>query len=78
MTFPGEARAVRRRSTTALRGDRPALFTQACAMGLEGIVSKRRSSPYRSGRLPHWLEAKNPENPAVRREALEDWSRKRR
>ena len=29
-------------------GDGPALFAQACAVGLEGIVSKRRSSPYRS------------------------------
>ena len=42
-------------------------------MGLEGIVSKRRSSSYRSGRSPHWLKAKNPESPAVRREALEDF-----
>jgi hypothetical protein len=48
----------------------PALFAQACAMGLEGIVSKRRNSPNRSGRSPHWLKAKNPENPAARREAF--------
>jgi bifunctional non-homologous end joining protein LigD len=47
-------------------------------MGLEGIVSKRRSSPYRSGRSPHWLKAKNPESPAARRETFEDWGRKRR
>ena len=51
-------------------GDGPALFAQTCAMGLEGIVSKRRSSPYRSGRSPRWLKPKNPESPAVRREAL--------
>jgi bifunctional non-homologous end joining protein LigD len=57
-------------------GDGPPLFAQACAMGLEGIVSKRRSSSYRSGRSPHWLKAKNPESPAARREALEDWGRK--
>jgi hypothetical protein len=43
-------------------GDGPELFAQACAMGLEGIVSKRRSSPYRSGRSPHWLKAENPES----------------
>jgi ATP-dependent DNA ligase len=43
-------------------GDGPALFAQACAMGLEGIVSKRRSSRYRSGRSPHWLKAKNPQS----------------
>ena len=30
--------------------DGAAIFRQACRMGLEGIVSKRLSSPYRSGR----------------------------
>jgi bifunctional non-homologous end joining protein LigD len=29
-------------------------------MGLEGIVSKRKGSPYRSGRSPDWLKMKNP------------------
>ena len=38
-------------------------------MGLEGIVSKRLGSRYRSGRSPDWLKFKNPEAPAVRREA---------
>jgi hypothetical protein len=28
------------------------VFEQACRLGLEGIVSKRRGSPYRSGRTP--------------------------
>ena len=46
------------------------------AMGPEGIVLKRRSSLYRSGRSPHWLKAKNPESAAARREAFEDWGRK--
>src|SRR6476620_3368337 len=32
----------------------------ACKMGLEGIVSKRKDSPYRSGRSPDWLKMKNP------------------
>jgi hypothetical protein len=40
-------------------------------MGLEGIVSKRRGSRYRSGRSPHWVKAKNPESAAARREAVE-------
>ena len=40
--------------------------------GLEGIVSKRLGSRYRSGRSPDWLKFKNPEAPAVRREAEED------
>jgi ATP-dependent DNA ligase len=43
-------------------------------MGLEAIVSKRLGSRYRSGRSPDWLKFKNPEAPAVRREAEEDWS----
>jgi hypothetical protein len=30
-------------------------------MGLEGIVSKRLGSRYRSGRSPDWLKFKNPE-----------------
>jgi ATP-dependent DNA ligase len=46
-------------------------------MGLEGIVSKRLGSPYRSGRSPDWQKFKNPEGPAVRREADEDWGKQR-
>ena len=49
------------------------VFQHACKMGLEGIVSKRLGSRYRSGRSPDWLKFKNPEAPAVRREAEEDW-----
>jgi hypothetical protein len=45
----------------------------ACKMGLEGIVSKRLGSRYRSGRTPDWLKFKNPEAPAVKREAEEEW-----
>jgi len=45
-------------------------------MGLEGIVSKRRNSPYRSGRSADWLKMKNPACEAVRREEEEeDWGR---
>jgi ATP-dependent DNA ligase len=29
-------------------------------LGLEGIVSKRKASPYRSGRSPDWIKSKNP------------------
>jgi len=36
-------------------------------MGLEGIVSKRRDAPYRSGRSPHWIKVKNPHAPAATR-----------
>jgi ATP-dependent DNA ligase len=51
-------------------------FRHACKMGLEGIVSKRLGSRYRSGRSPDWLKFKNPDAPAVRREAEEDWGRR--
>ena len=50
-------------------------FPHACKMGLEGIVSKRLGSRYRSGRSPDWLKFKNPAAPAVKREAEEDWGR---
>jgi ATP-dependent DNA ligase len=41
------------------------------------IVSKRKNSPYRSGRSPDWLKMKNMDAPAVRREAEEDWGKGR-
>jgi bifunctional non-homologous end joining protein LigD len=37
------------------------MFRHACAMGLEGIVSKRVESRYRSGRCDAWRKVKNPE-----------------
>jgi ATP-dependent DNA ligase len=51
----------------------PSASRQASAMSLEGIVSKRLGSRYRSGRTKDWLKFKNPDAPAVRREAEEDW-----
>jgi bifunctional non-homologous end joining protein LigD len=52
------------------------VFRHACKLGLEGIVSERKGSPYRSGRSPDWLKMKNPDAPAVKREAEEDWGRR--
>ena len=54
--------------------DGPTVFAHACRMGLEGIVSKRKDSRYRSGRSPDWIKTKNPASAAVRREVEEDWS----
>jgi bifunctional non-homologous end joining protein LigD len=51
------------------------VFAHACKIGLEGIVSKRRNSRYRSGRSPDWIKSKNPNAPAVKREAEEEWRR---
>ena len=51
------------------------VFREACKLGCEGIVSKRLGSIYRSGRTPLWLKVKNPNAPAVKREAEEDWAK---
>jgi DNA ligase D-like protein (predicted ligase) len=40
-------------------GDGAEIFKHACAMGLEGIVSKRALSPYKSGPSKFWLKTKN-------------------
>ena len=37
-----------------------AMFRHACRLGLEGIVSKRAASRYRSGRCLSWVKVKNP------------------
>ena len=58
-----------------MEGDGETVFRHACKLGLEGIVSKRLGSRYRSGRSPDWLKLKNPAAPAVWREAEEDWGR---
>jgi bifunctional non-homologous end joining protein LigD len=47
--------------------DGDTIFRHACAMGLEGIVAKRRDRPYRSGRTPDWVKVKNPNAPAATR-----------
>ena len=58
--------------------DGEVVFRHACKLGLEGIVSKRKGSPYRSGRSPDWLKMKNPKAPAVKHEAEEDWGQHKR
>jgi hypothetical protein len=54
------------------------VFREACKLGCEAIVSKRLGSIYRRGRSPHWIKIKNPNAPAVTREAEQDWGRRRR
>jgi ATP-dependent DNA ligase len=56
-------------------GDGAELYRQACRLGCEGIVSKRLGSPYSAGRSLHWIKVKNPDAPAVRREAEIEWRR---
>jgi bifunctional non-homologous end joining protein LigD len=43
-----------------LDGDGAVIFGHACRLGLEGIVSKVKDSPYRSGPSTTWLKTKNP------------------
>ena len=50
-----------------IEADGPTVFAHACKMGLEGIVSKRKNSSYRSGRSRDWLKSKNPASAAVMR-----------
>jgi bifunctional non-homologous end joining protein LigD len=41
-----------------LETDGPTMFEHAGRLGLEGIISKRRDLPYRSGRADDWLKSK--------------------
>ena len=52
------------------------IYEHACALGCEGIVSKRLGSPYRAGRTDQWLKVKNPLAAAARREREIDWAKR--
>jgi bifunctional non-homologous end joining protein LigD len=62
-----------------LEGPGDIVFEHACKLGCEGIVSKRLGSKYRPGpkKCTDWIKVKNPTAPAVRREAEEDWGKRR-
>jgi bifunctional non-homologous end joining protein LigD len=45
--------------------DGATVFRHACKLGLEGIVSKRLTAPYRSGASRDWIKVKNPNSPAM-------------
>jgi bifunctional non-homologous end joining protein LigD len=38
--------------------DGPSFFRQCCNLGLEGVISKRKNHPYRSGRSDDWIKSK--------------------
>jgi bifunctional non-homologous end joining protein LigD len=46
------------RYTEHVEGRGPDVFEQACRMGLEGIISKRRDLPYQPGRRDGWRKIK--------------------
>jgi bifunctional non-homologous end joining protein LigD len=39
-------------------GDGAGIFKKSCALGLEGVVSKRADAPYTAGRDRNWLKSK--------------------
>ena len=51
------------------------VFRHACAMGLEGIVSKRLTAPDRSGPSRDWIKIKNPNSPAMIRHREGPWEK---
>jgi ATP-dependent DNA ligase len=53
--------------------DGAVVFRHACKLGLEGIVSKRLTAPYRSGPSRDWIKVKNPDSPAMRRARAGRW-----
>jgi ATP-dependent DNA ligase len=69
----GALRRLLRRAKTGiqivdhLEDDGAEVFAHACRLGLEGIVSKDHTRPYRSGRSKHWLKIKNPQAPGALR-----------
>ncbi|OAV53093.1 ATP-dependent DNA ligase [Rhizobium sp. WYCCWR10014] len=46
------------RLSEEIEADGDQLLASACEHGLEGIIAKRRDSPYRSGRLGDWVKIK--------------------
>jgi bifunctional non-homologous end joining protein LigD len=57
-TRPDAARAGIVRYSDHLEGRGAEFFESACRRKLEGIISKRRAAPYRSGRGLDWLKVK--------------------
>lgn len=56
--LPVERKPGRVRLSEHILGLGDPLFKRACRLGLEGVISKRRDAPYRSGRHRDWLKIK--------------------
>jgi len=54
----GESKTGAIRYAEHLDGDGAAIFKRACALGLEGIISKLADAPYRSGRSDNFIKSK--------------------
>jgi bifunctional non-homologous end joining protein LigD len=60
-------------STSITEENGAIVFRHACKRGLEGIVLKRLSAPYRSGPSRDWIKVKNPDSPAMRQHRAGTW-----
>ncbi len=63
--FVDRAAAFNMSSMRRAHGDK--LFAAVCDLGLEGIVSKKITSVYKSGPSIAWIKVKNPKSPAATR-----------
>ncbi|MCP8937261.1 DNA ligase D [Alsobacter sp. SYSU M60028] len=54
----GQGRAGALRYSEHMEEGGPTLLRHACRLSLEGVVSKRRDAPYRSGRTGDWVKSK--------------------
>lgn len=54
----GDETSARIRFSAHLEENGAVVLAHACRLGLEGVVSKLRDSPYRSGRVKSWIKAK--------------------
>jgi bifunctional non-homologous end joining protein LigD len=55
--------------------DGSTVFTHACRLGAEGIVSKKVDGTYRSSPCRVWIKVRNPASIAVQWERSELWNR---
>jgi bifunctional non-homologous end joining protein LigD len=55
--------------------DGPVVFTHACRLGAEGIVSKKVDAAYQSGACRVCIKVRNPARITVQRERSEIWNR---
>ncbi len=51
----------------AFEADGEDSFRAACELGLEGIVSKRLTAPYKSEPCTSWIKVRSPKSPAYLR-----------
>ena len=68
-TLRNALRAMKKgiRYVAHVEGHGAEMFDAVCKLGLEGIVSKKLTAPYRSGPSKSWIKVKNPQAAAATR-----------